>query len=348
MVLSPFLPFQPDLNLRNPYLLAEIKRILGYWLQQGVAGFRLDAVPFMIEVATPGNNTPPQQYEIIPELQRFVQWHSGDAIILGEANVPPKDNVKYFGKNGEGLQMMFNFYVNQYLFYAFATGKISPFVKALQDTREKPAPFQWAYFLRNHDEIDLGRLSKEQRNEVYKVFGPDTSMQLYDRVSAADWRRCLVITGSCWKCLTVCCCYAGHTCHTLWRRDWYGDDLRLQERLAVRTPMQWSAARQAGFSTADTLFRPVISSGEYGYAQINVATQERDANSLLHFIKEMIMLRHQCPEIGLGEWQVQAIKPSVLMFQYQKDNKVLVMLHNFTDKESTLPSRQHRKIVCRN
>lgn len=325
-----FYDFEPDLNFTNPYVRAEAARILGYWLQQGIAGFRLDAVPFMVEIATPGNNEPHQQYEIIPDMQRFAQWHSGEAIMLGEANVPPPDNVKYFGKNGEGLQMMFNFYVNQFLFYAFATAKLDLLVKSLQDTREKPVTFQWAYFLRNHDEIDLGRLSKTQRDEVYKAFGPDTSMQLYDR---GIRRRLAPMFGNNRKMLemaySLLFALPGTPVMRYGDEIGMGDDLRLQERLAVRTPMQWSTAPQGGFTTAPVAYRPVISGGEYGFEKLNVASQEQSDSSLLHFMKEMVTLRHQCPEIGLGEWEVEAINATVLLLRYHYNGKELILLHNF-------------------
>lgn len=158
-----FYRFQPDLNFSNPFLVEEAERILAYWLKLGISGFRLDAVPFMIEVAQPGNDEPPQLYDLIPRMQRFAQWNRGDAILLGEANVPPADNSKYFGSKGDGLQMMFNFYANQYLFYALATGKTALLKKALTETRPQSEVSQWAYFLRNHDEIDLGRLTDAQR-----------------------------------------------------------------------------------------------------------------------------------------------------------------------------------------
>ncbi|MBW8686789.1 alpha-amylase family protein [Chitinophaga rhizophila] len=328
-----FYKFQPDLNFTNPHVRAESERIISYWLQQGIAGFRLDAVPFMLEVATPGQDEPPQQYEIIPDMQRFAQWRNGEAIMLGEANVPPKDNKKYYGENGEGLQMMFNFYVNQYLFYAFATGKLSPFVKALEDTRAKPASFQWAYFLRNHDEIDLGRLSKEQRNEVYKAFGPDTSMQLYDR---GIRRRLAPMLGNNQRRLkmaySMLFALPGTPVMRYGDEIGMGDNLQLNERLAVRTPMQWSAAPQAGFTTAAKAFRPVIDSGEYGYKHLNVAAQQQSRESMLHFMKDMISLRRACPEIALGEWQTDILNGSVLRLHYQYKGKSLTILHNFADK----------------
>jgi maltose alpha-D-glucosyltransferase / alpha-amylase len=327
-----FYNFEPDLNFTDTLLRAESERILGYWLQQGIAGFRLDAVPFMIEVATPGNDTPPQQYEIISAMQRFVSWRKGDAIALGEANVPPSDNQKYFGNKGEGLQMMFNFYVNQYLFYAFATGKTALLIKALAGTREVPQTAQWAYFLRNHDEIDLGRLTPEQRKEAYKVFGPDTSMQLYDR--GVRRRLAPMFSNNMEKmkmAYSMLFALPGAPVLRYGEEIGMGDDLSLKERLSIRTPMQWSAAPNGGFTTAPAAFRPVISTGEYGYRKVNVRDEEKAPGSLLNWIAQLVRLRRQCPEIGEGRWEVIPVNaPSVLALRYTFKEHTLVTVHNFS------------------
>jgi len=326
-----FYKFQPDLNFEHPQVRAESRRILAYWLQQGVSGFRLDAVPFMIEKAVPGNDKPPQQYEIIPDMQRFVQWRKGDAITLGEANVPPSDNAKYFGENGEGLQMMFNFYVNQHLFYALATGKLSLLIKALQETREKPAIAQWAHFLRNHDEIDLGRLTDRQRQEVYAAMGPEKRMQLYER---GIRRRLAPMLGNDRRRLemaySLLLALPGTPVIRYGEEIGMGDNLQLPERLAIRTPMQWSAEPNGGFTTSRQPIRPVISGGEYGYEKVNVAQQQSNAGSLLNWMAKMIKLRKQCPGIGVGDWKVLPTgTDQVLGLQYTYKGETLIVLHNF-------------------
>jgi len=174
-----FYEFQPDLNVDNPDVRTEVRRIMGYWLQLGVSGFRVDAVPFIIEGAPDGKGgKPPMHFEYLQQLRSFLQWRTAGAIMLGEANVMPNENRRYFGKSGDGIHMMFNFFVNQHLFYALASGDAGPLSEALKATRELPPSAQWAQFLRNHDELDLGRLTEEQRAVVLERFGPDPEMQL--------------------------------------------------------------------------------------------------------------------------------------------------------------------------
>src|SRR5205085_1881250 len=140
--------------------------------QLGVAGFRMDAVPFIIATKGADVTKPKPQYDMLRRFRELLQWRRGDAIILGEANVLPKTDLEYFGDAGERLQMMFNFQVNQNLFYAFATSDSRPLLKALAATKPRPATAQWGMFLRNHDELDLGRLTPQQRQRVFDAFAP--------------------------------------------------------------------------------------------------------------------------------------------------------------------------------
>src|ERR1043166_6964402 len=176
-----FYDFQPDLNTSHPLVLAEILKIMGFWIQLGVSGFRMDAVPFVIGTKGPQVRKPVEQFDMLRDLREFLQWRQGDSIILAEANVLPKTDLDYFGDEGERMQMMFNFQVNQHLFYALAAADCRPLVKAMKQTKPRPSTAQWGTFLRNHDELDLGRLADEQRESVFKAFGPEKNMQLYDR-----------------------------------------------------------------------------------------------------------------------------------------------------------------------
>ena len=171
-----FYDFQPDLNTSNPHVQAEILKIMGFWIQLGVSGFRMDAVPFMISTKGGRVKKAVAQFEMLRSLRAFLQWRVGDSIILGEANVSPETGLDYFGKDGDRMHMMFNFHVNQHLFYALASGDSRPLAKSLAATKPRPATAQWGLFLRNHDELDLGRLTEEQRQQVFKCFGPEESM----------------------------------------------------------------------------------------------------------------------------------------------------------------------------
>ncbi len=260
-----FYDFQPDLNTANPHVQAEILKIMGFWLQLGVSGFRMDAVPFVIAEKGADVHKPQEHYDMLRQFREFLQWRAGDAIILGEANVMPKNDMEYFGVSGERLQMMFNFQVNQRLFYALATADTKPLARALEATKPRPATAQWGTFLRNHDELDLGRLTDRQKQAVFDAFAPDPTMQLYGRgirrrlapMLRGDQRR-LELAYS--LMLTL----PGTPVLRYGDEIGMGDDLDLPERQCARTPMQWTNEAHGGF-TAGSPAGATISEGPYGY-----------------------------------------------------------------------------------
>jgi maltose alpha-D-glucosyltransferase/alpha-amylase len=328
-----FYDFQPDLNTANPKVREEIMRIMGFWLQLGVSGFRMDAVPFLI--ATKGAGiVPKKDYELLHQMRDFLQWRRRDAILLAEANVVPRDSLDYFGDLGDRLQMMLNFAVNQRVFYALATGDIRPLVKALEDTYERPAAAQWVNFLRSHDELDLGRLTDSQRQKVFEAFGPDKSMQLYNR---GIRRRLAPMLDNNRERLelafSLLFTLPGTPMLQYGDEIGIGDDLSLPERECARTPMQWSSQKHGGFSSAKRTVRPVVSDPIYGYKRVNVEAQRRDPHSLLNWMERKIRMRRECPEISWGDWQIaKTSEPGVLVMRYEHDGQVLITLHNFTAK----------------
>jgi maltose alpha-D-glucosyltransferase/alpha-amylase len=247
--------------------------------------------------------------------------------------VLPKDSAKYFGEEGNGIHMMFNFFVNQHLFYSLATADVKPLVQALEATRLSFQACQWAHFLRNHDELDLGRLSDKQREKVFKRFGPAKNMQLYDR---GIRRRLAPMIGNRQQtelAYSVLFALPGTPVIRYGDEIGMGDDLSLKERNAVRTPMQWSDNRNAGFSTADKPVHPVISKGPYALDMMNVETQRRQPDSLLNWMTSMIRLRHECSEIGWGEWYIlDTGSAAVLGIYYKWQGSSLITLHNFDEK----------------
>jgi len=328
-----FFEHQPDLNMDNPEVREEIRRIMGYWLQLGVVGFRVDAVPFILETPAPGTREPTMKFEYLREMRRFLQWRRGDGILLGEANVMPKESQQYFGKEGDGMHLMFNFFVNQHLFYTLATADTAPLKDALKATQEKFPTAQWAQFLRNHDELDLGRLTEEQRQTVFARFGPDKNMQLYDRGIRRRLSPMLGNRAHTELAYSLMFSLPGTPVIRYGDEIGLGDDLDLPEREAVRTPMQWSGDYQAGFSKADKLVHPVINKGPYAYLHVNVEDQKRKPNSLLNWMTTIIRLRKACKAIGWGEWQIlETNVPQVLAMLYHWKNESLVILHNFDEK----------------
>jgi maltose alpha-D-glucosyltransferase/alpha-amylase len=354
-----FYAFQPDLNIENPAVQEEIRKIMGFWLELGVSGFRVDAVPFVIETVPeadwharqaardaekakragtplprrkPRSRQPEKMFDYLRDLRDFLQWRTGDGILLAEANVVPSDSINYFGPEGDRMHMILNFQANQTMFYALATGDCRPLVKALRATAGRPELGQWGIFLRSHDELDLGRLSEEQRQAVFAKFGPEPAMQLYGRgirrrlapMLGGDPRR-LELASSLLFSLP------GTPVMRYGDEIGMGDDLSLPDRKSVRTPMQWTADPHGGFSRADKPELPVIANGPFGYAQINVADQRRDPGSLLNLNERFIRMRKECPEFGWGDHDELATRsPNVLAVRCHWRNNATLTLHNFS------------------
>ncbi len=325
-----FYNFQPDLNTSNPEVQAEILKIMGFWLELGVDGFRMDAVPFVIAKKGAALKRSVEQYDMLRSFSEFLTWSKSGAIILGEANIVPKNDLEYFGQYGERLQMMFNFEVNQHLFYAMASGDARSLIKAMQDTKPRPATAQWGQFLRNHDELDLGRLTVGQREKVFAEFGPEKSMQLYQRgirrrlapMLHGDRRR-LELAYSLMMTLP------GTPVLRYGDEIGMGDDLRLPERNCARTPMQWSAEPNGGFTANAKPISPVITEGAYGFRRLNVAVQRIDPNSFLNWMERIIRMRKEIPEIGWGDFSVLPLRmPNVLAMAYEWRNNCVLFMHN--------------------
>lgn len=327
-----FYEFQPDLNTANPEVQAEILKIMGFWLQLGVSGFRMDAVPFVIAEKGAKITRPREEYDMLRTFSQFLTWREGEAIILAEANVLPGTDLQYFGSDGERLQMMFNFEVNQHLFLSMATANSQPLVKAMQSTKRRPATAQWGQFLRNHDELDLGRLEEDQRQAVFAAFGPEPEMQLYERgirrrlapMVQGDRRR-LELAYSLLMTLP------GTPVIRYGDEIGMGDNLKLPERNCARTPMQWSTEPHAGFTKNERPVMPVIDDGPYGFEHVNVAAQRRDPNSLLNWMERMIRMRKEVPEIGWGDFTfISARTSEVLVMRYDWRDNAVLCVHNFS------------------
>jgi maltose alpha-D-glucosyltransferase / alpha-amylase len=325
-----FYDFQPDLNTSNPEVHAEILKIMGFWIELGVSGFRMDAVPFIIAKKGAGVRKPKEQYDMLRRFREFLQWRRGDCIILAEANVLPATDMQYFGESGDRMHMMFNFQVNQHLFYALAAADTRPLIKAMQTTRPRPATAQWGQFLRNHDELDLGRLDERQRQAVFDAFGADSNMQLYERgirrrlapMLKGDHRRIELA-------YSLLFTLPGTPVIRYGDEIGMGDDLALPERNCARTPMQWSNEPLGGFTKSDKPVLPVISGGPYGYEHINAAIQRRHPESLLNWTERIIRMRKEVPEIGWGDFTVIRSKdPSILIMRYDWRNNWVLFIHN--------------------
>ncbi len=331
--LHRFYKHQPDLNIANPAVREEIARIVGFWLQVGVSGFRVDAVPFLIELdgiaAAPAID--PHRY--LKELRSFVERRHGEAILLGEVNLPPADQRAFFGdEDGDELNLVFNFSVMQRIYLALARQDATPVEQALADLPAVPFDSQWATFLRNHDELTLDQLSDTERQEVFDAFGPDPDMQLYGRglrrrlppMLGGDQRRLRMAYSLLFSLPGTPVLFYGEEIGM-------GENLAVEDRNAVRTPMQWSDEPGAGFSTADpTTFPRPTTQGEFAPLAVNVAGQRRDPGSLLNWFERLIRRRRETPEIGLGTWSVITNDaPAVLAHRCDWNDSTIVAVHNF-------------------
>ena len=331
-----FYDFQPDLKIQNPAVQTEIRRIMGYWLELGVSGFRVDAVPFVIEVEDPKGKSF-LQFDYLRDMRSFLQWRCGDAILLGEANVMPPGHLQYFGREDDCMHMLFNFFVNQHVFYALASGDVRPLMKALRATQMSSNSAQWGHFLRNQDELDLGRLTDEQRQAVFAQFGPEPRMQLYDRGIRRRLASMIGNRAQLELAYSLLFTLPGTPVIRYGEEIGMGDDLSLKERDAVRTPMQWSDEPHGGFSVADKSILPVIDKGAYAYTNVNAATQRRDPESLLNWTERIIRMRKECPEIGWGTWKVLGSgSPYILVLRYEWRDNAIIVIHNFDSKPHSI------------
>ena len=329
-----FYEFQPDLNTSNPQVQAEILKIMGFWIQLGVSGFRMDAVPFVIASKGPKVGKPQEQYDMLRTFREFLQWRQGDCIVLAEANVLPETDMEYFGDDGDRMHMMFNFQVNQHLFYALAAADTRPLIKAMKATKPRPATAQWGLFLRNHDELDLGRLTPAQRQHVFAAFGPDQNMQLYDR---GIRRRLAPMLGGDRRRLelaySLLFTLPGTPVLRYGDELGMGDDLSQKERNCARTPMQWSDEPHGGFTKHDKPICPVISEGPYGFEHVNAAIQRRYPDSLLNWTERIIRMRKEVPEVGWGDFAVIPLRnAAILVLRYDWRNNSVLFIHNFDAK----------------
>ena len=334
-----FYEFQPDLNMANPDVRSEIRRIMAFWLQLGVAGFRMDAAPFVIELTRPNQPNPPKDFELLTDLRGHAAWRKGDAVILAEANAERDELVEYFG-DGDRLPMLFNFLLNQRLFLAVARGDAAPILAALEAAPPIPEACQWATFLRNHDEIDLGRLSDRERAECFAAFGPEPKMQLYGR---GIRRRLAPMLGNDRRRIEMMyslqVTLPGTPVLRYGEEIGMGDDLSLPERNAIRTPMQWTAGPNAGFSTAPAkrLVRPVVTAREFAFETVNVGAQRRDPDSLLMWMERMLRTLRECPEFGVGTCaRVDTGEAAVLALRYDAPGGVMLAVTNLGPDDRTV------------
>jgi len=333
--LHRFYSFQPDLNIENDAVREEIARIMGFWLALGISGFRIDAVPALLDKAGLPDASDGDPRAWLRDLRQFVTRRRGDAMLLGEVNVDPQQLSQYFGDHGDMLHMELAFLLNQHLWLALARGRAEPLEMLIRTLPSLSPDSSWATFLRNHDELTLDKLTLGQRQEIFDAFGPDPDMQLYGHGLR---RRAASMLGG-----------DGPRLRLAWSLlfalpgtpiVFYGDEIgmgenpAIEDRYAVRSPMQWSADRHGGFTTAKEPVRP-ITDGDFGPEHVNVHDQRRDPDSLLHFLQHLILSRRERPEFGWGSVTlIESEAPSLLCHRCDWQGSTVVAVHNLADAEA--------------
>jgi maltose alpha-D-glucosyltransferase / alpha-amylase len=336
-----FFAFQPDLNWRNPQVRAEISKVMGFWLQLGVSGFRIDALPFVLEQGPPSlSGSAGQDMSILDDWRQDLQWRTGDAVLLCEANVDPEQLPQYCASRAGGANdrahMLFGFPLNPYLWLALARREAEPVIEALRRAPVLPAMAQWATFLRNHDELDLSRLTTDQRAEVTKVFAPKPDMVIYSRgvrrrlaPMLKHDRRHIELAYSLQFTMP------GTPVLRYGEEIGMSEDLTLPGRDAIRTPMQWQDRPNAGFSSAapEDLVRPVVTRGRAGFKRVNVRSQQVDQGSLLSWFERLVRVLRECPEIGVGTCTVidVPLPTGVVAHRFDAPEGSILLLHNLDD-----------------
>ena len=333
-----FYAHQADLNPLNERLQEEMRKIVGYWLRLGIAGFRLDAVPHMLRHRS-GDRLEEEDFDLLAMIRRFVDEQNPDAVLVGEVDADPPDYAPFFG-DGDRLQEILNFYLPGNAFLAFAERDARRLRHVFEALPEPPPGCQFANFLRNHDELDLERLTPEQRERVLAAFAPEEPMRIYGRGSR---RRLAPMLGGdlAWLRLAHSLLLSLPGTPVMYYGDeiGMGDDLSLQERDSVRTPMQWSHRANGGFSSAasDSMRLPPIDEGPYSYREINVAEQLRRPGSLLDWVQRAVRARHLSPELGSGRPRFFSAGDSrVLAHACQALGRHVLILHNLADERVTV------------
>jgi maltose alpha-D-glucosyltransferase/alpha-amylase len=343
--LHRFYKFQPDLNVANAAVRDEIARIIGFWMQLGLSGFRVDAVPFLLETSGQADAADlPDPHDYLADLRSFLTRRNGEGVLLGEVNLPYTDTMEFFGKGDDELTMCFDFIGMQQMYLSLVRGDAGPLTEALRDRPVPPKDGHWATFVRNHDELTLDKLTEAQRKEVFDALGPKPDMQLYGRglrrrlppMLDGDQRRIRLVYSLLFALPGTPVLFYGEEIGL-------GENLKIEGRMAVRVPMQWTAEPGAGFSTADRKAFPApLVTGAFAPRHVNVRDQSRDPDSLLSFFRHLVDSYRACPELAWGTVQVVDPGPDaapVLAHRSDVDDVAMVAVHNFADREvtATLP-----------
>ncbi len=327
-----FFSHQPDLNFDNPKVLEAVLKTMRFWLDMGVDGFRLDAIPYLIERDGTSNENLPETHDVIKKLRAAIDAEYKNRFLLAEANMWPEDVREYFG-DGDECHMAYHFPLMPRMYMAIAQEDRHPIVEIMQQTPEIPDGCQWAIFLRNHDELTLEMVTSKERDYMYRMYAADPrariNLGIRRRLSPLmenDVDRVKLMNGMLLSMPGSPIIYYGDEIGM-------GDNVFVGDRNGVRTPMQWSPDRNAGFSRADPqrLYLQPIMDATYGYEALNVETQARDASSLLSWTKRMLAVRKTSHAFGRGKRSF--LKPGnrkILAYLSEYENDTILTVFNLS------------------
>lgn len=338
-----FYSSQPDLNYECPELKQEMFDIASFWLDMGVDGFRADAVPYLFEEESTNCENLPKTHDFLKELRAFIDKKYPGRVLLCEANQWPVDVRPYFG-DGDEFQMGFHFPVMPRIYMALRQGDRSKMVEIMDQTPEIPDNCQWCVFLRNHDELTLEMVTDAERQWMWQEYAPEDRMRLNQGIRRRlaplldnDQRKLELVNSILFTLPGSPFIYYGDEIGM-------GDNIHLFDRNGVRTPMQWEATSDAGFSSAEKLYAPVVSSPEYAPDKVNVSSAKADPTSIFNAMQHMINTRKQHPAFSQGSFQWTDLKNNAIAAWWRcDDTDNILTIHNLTDQlqSAQMPSELH-------
>ncbi|MEX2536212.1 MAG: maltose alpha-D-glucosyltransferase [Trueperaceae bacterium] len=326
-----FFSHQPDLNFDNPEVRDEMKRAIRFWLEMGIDGFRMDAIPYLFEREGTNNENIHETHAFLKELRAFTDEIKPGAFLLGEVNQWPEDTMPYFGDGTDEIPLLFHFPVMPRLYKAVAEGSREGIEWILEHTPAIPETCQWVVFLRNHDELTLEMVTEEERAFMKEAYATDPRMLINVGIRRrlaplmnGDSRKIRLMNSMLMTLPGTPIIYYGDEIGM-------GDNIYLDDRNGVRTPMQWHSGENAGFSEAQRLYSPIIDDDNYGYGVLNVADQEQDPESLLNWTRYLIKTRQQHPALGRGSFRIlHPENRAILPFLNVYGGEVVLAVHNLS------------------
>ena len=323
-----FFPFQPDLNFDCTEVQEQMLRVLRSWLERGVDGFRVDAVPYLVEREGTDCENLPETHAFLKRMRALIDEHYPGRVLLAEANQRPMDLLPYFGQ-GDEFQMAFNFPLMPRIFEALKRGSRTPIEAILSQTPTPPPGCQWCTFLRNHDELTLEMVEDHERAWMWSEYAPEPDMRLNLGIRR---RLAPLLDGDRRKvelAHSLLLTLAGTPILYYGDEIGMGDDTRLEDRRGLRTPMQWSSAGAAGFTTGAQPHLPPIATGPFAFDRVNVAAQVKDPTSLWQAVRRMLAIRKQSPALTLGTARIlPLLDPALLAIERRQEDQRVVALHN--------------------